>query len=66
MKHPDYIEEEFLEYLDELRNDGWVNMVDAGPYLQEEFGLDRHKAKQVLRYWINTFGERHLKNKGWV
>jgi len=48
-----------FEYLDDLRESGVVNMFGAGPYLQEQFGLDRHTAKRYVLAWMETFGQRH-------
>lgn len=51
--------EEYLEYLDELRESGVTNMFGAGAYIQEEYGLSRSDANKILTYWMNTFSERH-------
>ena len=50
-------EEEIFEYLDDLRESGDVNMFGAGPYVQEEFGLDRHAAREVVMKWAKNFGK---------
>ena len=50
---------EYFEYLDELRESGVTNMYGAGSYLADEFGLERRKAREVLREWMRTFSERH-------
>ena len=50
---------EYLEYLDALRESGVTNMFGAGSYLAAEFGLSRKEAKDVLVHWMNTFAERH-------
>jgi hypothetical protein len=59
MDKPDFVTEEHLEYLDDLRESGITNMFGAAPYVQEEFGLTLKKARSVLTYWMRTFGERH-------
>lgn len=51
--------EDHLNYLDELRESGVVNMFGAGPYLEEEFDLSKQEARTILKEWMNTFGERH-------
>lgn len=52
--------EEYLEYLDNLRESGVTNMFGARPYLMSEFSeLDKNQAGQVLQYWMRTFGDRH-------
>lgn len=58
-KRPESATDEVLEYLDLLRKSAVTNMFGAAPYLQEEFGFDRYEARDVLQYWMRTFGERH-------
>jgi hypothetical protein len=62
---PDVVEpeklEEYLTYLDALRETGAVNMFGAYPYLMKEFGLDKPTAKAVWVHWTKTFTERHEK-----
>ena len=58
MKKPDYVDEQHLEYLDDLQS-GIVNMYGARPYLMENFGLDKKEATEILKYWMQSFGERH-------
>lgn len=53
--------ENYFTYLDNLRESGETNMFGAAPYLQEEFGLDRKEASEVLGEWMKTFSERHQK-----
>lgn len=60
---PECVEDEHLDYLDELRESAVTNMLGAGPWLERDFGLDRDTARQVLRYWMATFGERHPPNR---
>jgi uncharacterized protein YciI len=50
---------EHLEYLDELRESGVVNMFGARPYLQQEFGLSKAESGKVLSLWMDTFSQRH-------
>ena len=45
--------EDALDYLNELRNSGEVNMLGAGAYLQRDLGLNRNEAKQVVVWWIS-------------
>lgn len=51
--------EEYFEYLDVLRESGVTNMFGAEPYLQEEFGLDKHEARETVLGWMRSFDERH-------
>jgi uncharacterized protein YciI len=61
VERPSSVTEEHLDYLDDLRAAGVTNMFGAGPYLQDEFGLDRATATEILAYWMKTFSERHPK-----
>ena len=56
---PDFIEDEHLEYLDDLRESGATNMFGAGSYLEDEFDMGANNARSVLKYWMESFGERH-------
>jgi|TARA_B100001094_G_scaffold162704_1_gene157467 hypothetical protein len=49
--------EQYFNYLDELRENGETNMFGAAPYLQDEFGLDRKEAREILQNWMNNFGK---------
>jgi hypothetical protein len=50
---------EVLEYLDDLRIKGETNMYGAGPWIEEEFGVDRITARHWLAFWMDTFTKRH-------
>jgi hypothetical protein len=58
-ERPDFVTDEHLEYLDELRQSGDTNMFGAGAYLEDDFGLDRRKARAIVSYWMQSFSERH-------
>lgn len=60
-ERPDYVTDEHLEYLDELRDSGDTNMFGAAPYVVEEFGVTKNQARGILGYWMKTFSERHGK-----
>lgn len=47
--------EEHTEFLNDLRESGETNMFGASPYLQEEFGLDKHEARSILAQWMKAF-----------
>lgn len=51
--------EAIMEFLDTLRESGVTNMFGAGPYVQEEFGLDKKEAGAMVGEWMRTFGDRH-------
>lgn len=57
---PDFIKDEHLKFLDELRDSGRTNMFGAAPYLMEAFPtLSKHEAGKTLVYWMETFALRH-------
>ena len=47
--------QEHTEFLDELRASGATNMFGAGKWLQEEFGLEKGEARQILATWMKNF-----------
>jgi len=53
----DIVTDEQLEYLDDLRESGIVNMFGASPYVRDEFDLTKKEAREVLSYWMKTFGK---------
>jgi hypothetical protein len=55
---PSFVEDEHLTYLDAVRESGATNMFGAAPYLVAEFGLDKRESREILSYWMKTFGER--------
>lgn len=63
---PEFCTDEMLVFLDGLRIAGAVDMFGAGPYLEKQFpelgdGKDHYRSSQqardVLMYWMKTFGE---------
>ena len=51
--------QEQLDFLDILRESGITNMFGATIYLQAEYPeLTKKRAKDILIYWMETFGER--------
>jgi len=60
-ERPEFVTEEHLEFLDELRESGKTNMFGARPYLHKAFKELRKddKAQKTLLYWMHTFSERH-------
>ena len=56
MGRPEFVTDEHLEYLDELRKSGETNMYGARPYLQRAFDmLDKNLARKILTYWMESF-----------
>lgn len=43
---------EMFNYLNDLRESGQTNMFGAGIYLQEEFGLGKREAREILSKWM--------------
>ncbi len=64
IERPSIVDDEHLEYLDDLRESGVTNMFGAGPYLSREFGLDDDDARTIVAYWMRSFRERHAKGEG--
>ena len=59
MSELDIIKEDVFEFLDDLRDSGETNMYGAGPYIVEEFGVNKAEARVLLSAWMQTFSERH-------
>ena len=53
-----FVQEDYLKYLDELRDSGTTSMFGAAPYLERQFNLPISEARKVLAYWMETFSER--------
>jgi hypothetical protein len=45
----------YYKYLDELRDSGETNMMGAAVDLQQEFGMERVKARKILQEWMDQF-----------
>ena len=45
----------YFDYLVALRDSGITNMFGAGAYLQDNFGLSRYEAKDILLEWFESF-----------
>ena len=63
-QRPEYATDEMLQYLDELRESGDINMYGARSYLEREFPElvaghpsfhSSEKAHAVLSYWMSSF-----------
>lgn len=59
MDRPDFVENEHLKYLDELRESGITNMYAARPHLEDEFDIAPKVAGKILSYWMKTFSDRY-------
>ena len=54
LKNKIKMEKQIFEYLDNLRESGITNMFGAGIFLQEEFGLGKHEAREFLAKWMKS------------
>ena len=54
---PDFVKEEHLIFLDELRESGETNMFGAPKYVAHEFLVNKEDAQGITRYWMDTFGK---------
>ena len=51
--------ETYFAFLDNIREDGKINMFGAAPVLQEVYGLTRQESRKILLEWMDTFSQRH-------
>ena len=59
-ERPEFCTDEYLEYLDELRESGDTNMYGAGAWLLDAFPeLSKTECSAILGYWMESFSERH-------
>jgi hypothetical protein len=49
------IDKEYSDYLEVLRTSGITNMFGAGVYLENEFGLSKKDARNVLIEWMQSY-----------
>jgi hypothetical protein len=55
---PSNIREDYLSYLDNLRDSGATNMFHAGPYFMQEFPeINRTQAREIILYWMKTHSQ---------
>ncbi len=52
MERPEIVTDDHLEWLDDLREEGSINMFGARPGLAGAFGLDKNESSEILRYWM--------------
>lgn len=53
---PSGISDDMLVYLDDLRESGETNMFGAASYVDDAFEVGMSTAKEVVKYWMETFG----------
>lgn len=62
MERPEFVKEEHLVFLDNLRDSGATNMYGATPYIKDVYPeLSRKEGKDLLLYWMKSFSERNPK-----
>ena len=59
MSRPDFVDDDHLKFLDELRESGIVNMFGATPFIIDAFNVDRKLAEKILKYWMDSFGKEN-------
>lgn len=57
MERPEVVKDEHLEYLDSLRESGVTNMFGAPEYIHNAFDVTRNQAREIVQYWMETFGQ---------
>ena len=57
MRKTTQLEEEVMNFLNLLRESGVTNMFGAGPYVEEEFGIDKREARRILSLWMHNFND---------
>ena len=53
------LQEKVNLFLDKLRESGAINMFGAASYVSEAFGVSKYEARDLVKNWMQTFGERH-------
>jgi hypothetical protein len=56
VERPEIVDDEHLEYLDELRDSGQTNMFGSPAYVADEFDVGERDARIIVKYWMATFG----------
>ena len=47
--------EEIFTFLNDVRESSAVNMFEGGRLIQEQYGLSRHEARDILLEWMKTY-----------
>jgi hypothetical protein len=56
---PPLVTDEYLKFLDGIREAGLVNMFAAGPLLVIKYKVTRAQSHAILGYWMASYGARH-------
>ncbi len=57
-----YTVEEVRDYLDDMREDGGINMFGAGEFLGRKFGFDRRDQKEIVLQYVTVDGLREVES----
>ena len=57
---PDFVKNEHLKYLDNLRDLGTTNMFGAPDLLSIDFEIPLKEARSITKYWMDSYLERHV------
>jgi hypothetical protein len=52
---PDFVTDEHLKYLEELKESRVTNMFGASPYLAKAFNIPIKRAREIWSYWVSTY-----------
>ena len=48
-------DEDYFEYLTELRDSGSINMMEAPLWLQDEYEMSKAEARRIFIAWTESF-----------
>jgi len=51
----DDMKEDMFDFLDAVRESGAINMFGSGQLIQEQYGLSRHEARDIVVEWMKTY-----------
>ena len=57
MRNTTELEQNALEFLNDLRDGGETNMFGAAPYVSNEFGCDKRESRTLVSLWMANFNE---------
>ena len=60
MERPEFVTDQMLEFMDDIRDDGQINPLGAGKDLEIEFSISNYEASEVIKYWMHSYRERHI------
>lgn len=47
--------EQIYVFLNKLRESGEINMLEATPRIQKEFGMSKHESRRTLLDWLKSY-----------